>query len=97
MSGTMRSPAVLPASPADDDNGVRPRRDVPADLPRMQVHRPGAGAGHHQRRAFIPCRADGAEDAGVRMPLVPVRAGPAALFRPDAGQRALLARARLII
>jgi hypothetical protein len=73
------------------------RRDLPADLGQMQRHDLGVGGWDDEGRRGAALRTDGAEDVGPFVALIARRAGPCASFGPDAGQRALLADACLVL
>jgi len=81
----------------EDEGGVAARRDLPADLGQMQRHDFGVGGWDNEGRRGAALRTDGAEDVGPFVALVARCAGPRSTLGPDAGQRTLLADARLIL
>ena len=68
-----------------------------ADLRQVAVHHVDVDAGHHQRGAEIPARADRAEQIGPAVALVFGLARPAATLGPNPGQGALLADPSLVL
>jgi hypothetical protein len=76
---------------------MRLRRDAGADLGEVQAHHVGVGGRQHQRRARAARRADRAEEVGPGIALVAGRDGTRTAFGPDAGERALLANAGLVL
>lgn len=81
----------------EHEGGLAARRDLPADLGQMQRHDLGVGGWDDEGRRGAALRTDGAEDVGPFVALIARRAGPCASFGPDAGQRALLADACLVL
>src|SRR5690606_7225082 len=71
--------------------------DGPGDLGEVQVHGFSIGEGQHQGGGGGAGGTDGAEDVGPLVAGIAQRAGAGAPPGPDAGQRALLADARLIL
>jgi hypothetical protein len=63
----------------------------------MQVHRLGVGEGQDEGGADGALRADRAEQVGPFVAGIADGAGAGAALRPNPGQRALLADARLIL
>jgi len=91
------SPDLMPAGAVEHDHGVSAWGDLVADLLKVQVHGPGVGLGNHPCGADASGRTDGSEQIGPGIALVAWRPRPAAPFGPDAGQRALLADASLVL
>ena len=85
------------ASAIDDKRGVRAGRDLAADLSQVQGHDLGIGGRHDERGGGAALRASGAEDVGPVVASVARRTRPGSALGPDAGQRALLADARLVL
>jgi hypothetical protein len=81
----------------EDEGGVGARRDLPADLGQMQRHDLGVGGWDDEGRRGAALRTDGAEDVGPFVALIARRPGPCSTLGPDAGQRPLLADARLVL
>ena len=84
------SAGLVPAGAVQDDDGMRARSDVAADLGEMQVHRLGIDLGQNQAGADAARRTNRAEDVGPIVALIARRSGPAAALGPDIGQAALL-------
>ena len=72
-------------------------RDGAGDLGEVRVHRLGVGEGHDEAGGHAARRTGGAEDVGPVVAGVAHGAGAAAAARPDAGERALLADAGLVL
>ena len=88
---------LMPPGAIQQQDGMRARRDMAADLNQMQVHRLGIGLGQDKGGAGAARRTDRAEDVGPVIALIARRRRPGALFRPDVGQAALLADACFIL
>ena len=71
--------------------------DGDRDLGEVGIHRGGVDVRQHQAGGDAAGGADRAEDVGPFVAGVARRARPRAALRPDAGQRALLADARLVL
>ena len=56
----------MPACAVDGNHGVCDKRDVSADLGKVQVHRVGVDVGQNQGRGDTARRADGAKKVGPR-------------------------------
>ena len=54
----------MPARLIEEQDSMRPRRDLFCDLDQMQVHRRRVAARHDERRAFSLLRADRAKYVG---------------------------------
>ncbi len=89
--------AAMPASSVKDEHGMSAGRDGFGDFLQVQVHRLRIGIRHHDSRARLPLRAHGAEEISPFVTGIADYAGPAAFARPNPGQRALLANARLVL
>src|SRR5579859_1868322 len=87
----------MPSGPVEEDHGVGAGGDLAADLLQMQVHGPGVGVGQNPGGADAAGGTDGPEQVGPLVALVAGGARPAAALGPDAGQRALLADAGLVL
>ena len=81
----------MPACAIDGDHSVCARRDVSADLGKVEVHGAGVDVGQHQRRADTTRWTDGAEEIGPRIAAVARCCWSRAALGPEPGQRALLA------
>ena len=81
----------------EHEGGMAARRDLPADLGQMQRHNLGVGGWDNEGRRGAALRTDGAEDVGPFVALIARRTRPCSALGPDAGQRPLLANARLIL
>jgi hypothetical protein len=68
-----------------------------ADLGQVQCHHPGVGAGQHQAGSEPAGRADGTEQVCPLVALVARCRRPGATLGPNAGERALLADAGLVL
>ena len=86
----------VPAGAVEHEDGVRPRRDMSAQLRQEQGHRRRVAARQDQRAAEVAARAHRAEEidglVAVRARRTRARAG----LGPDPGQRALLPDPHLI-
>ena len=87
----------VPAGLVEQQQGMPPWADQPADLGQVQVHARGIAEGQNQGRALVLLRADGAEDVGRGVALVLWRAGPGAAPRPAPGDVVLLAYPGLVL
>ena len=81
----------------EHEGGVGARGNLPADLGQMQRHDLGVGGWDDEGHRGAALWTDGAEDVGPFVALVARRARPRSTPSPDAGQRALLADARLVL
>ena len=87
----------MPAGTVEQQHRVGAGGDGAGDLGEVQVHRLRVGEGQDQGGAGGALGADGAEDVGPFVSGVAHGARPGAAPRPDPGQRALLADARLVL
>src|SRR3954462_3543927 len=87
----------MPAGSVEHQQGVRPRRDVAADLRQVQAGRSRVGAWQDEPGGDLALWADRAEQVGPGVAAVARRPGAGAATRPDPGQRALLADAGLVL
>jgi len=85
------------AGAVDDESGVAAGRDFAADGGEMQRHGLGIGRRQDQANGNAALGAGGAEQIGPVVALIAWRARPASSLGPDAGQRALLANAGLVL
>lgn len=85
------------ARAVEDERGVRAGSDLAADLGQVQGHDLGIGGRHDERGSGAARGAGRAEDVGPVVASVARRARPGSALGPDAGQRALLADARLVL
>jgi len=85
------------AGAVNDESGVTARGDLAADGGEMQRHGLGIGRWQDQAGGEAALGASGPEQIGPGVALIAWRAGPASSLGPDAGQRALLANACLIL
>jgi hypothetical protein len=76
---------------------MRVRGNAGADLGEVQVHHVGIGRRQHQPRARAARWADRAEQVGPGIALVAGRDRARAALGPEAGERALLANASLVL
>ena len=89
--------AAVPACAVEHKHRVRAGRHGAGDLSEMGVHRLGVGKGQHEAGRRAAGRADGTEDVGPLVSGVARRARPRAALRPDTGEGAPLADARLVL
>lgn len=87
----------VPAGAVENEDGVRSRRDLAADLGQMQGERFGVGPGQDQRRGGGARRADRAEDVSPFVTPVARAARSASTPGPYPGQRSLLADAGFVL
>ena len=87
--------AAVPTGSVEDQDGVSARRHRACDFGEMGVHRVGVDERKDETSGCAAARADGAEDVGPLVSGVPWRTGTTAALRPDPGERALLADARV--
>ena len=76
--------------------GLRRNTHHGAYLGQVQTHRLGVAVGHDQCSTLAVLRADGAEDVGRGVSLVPRRRRPGAAPRPAPGDLVLLAYSGLV-
>lgn len=96
--GVLRDDQALRAVPAgsiEDEDGMGPGGDMPADLGEMGTHRLGIGGRHDACGAGGTGRADVTKDAGRGMAAVLGRARTGALAGPEPRQRPPLADPRV--
>ena len=86
----------MPTRLIEEQDSVRPGRDLFCDFGQVQVHRRSVAAWQNERRAFALLRADRAEDIGRRRALVLRRERARAALGPSARDLVLLADARLV-
>jgi len=87
----------MPSCAVENDDGMGLGRNTIGNLAQVSIESPAIGVGHDKGCADGALRADCAEDVGPFVALIARRAGPCASFGPDAGQRALLADACLVL
>ena len=92
LLGQRQAPAwLMPSGAVDNDDGMGAGCHGLADLGQMQGHGLFVGERHDEGGAGAAGRADSAEDVGPAVSAVARSGWSATLFRPDVGQRALLA------
>ena len=87
--------AAVPTRPVEDQHGVSARRHRACDFGKMGVHRGGVDERKDETGGCAAARADRAEQVGPFVSGVAWGPGSAAALRPDPGERALLADARV--
>ena len=97
IGGSFEGFCGVPASPVNNDDGMRTLLDLAADFDEMLVHGMGVGEGHDQRRADAACRTDSSKDIGAFIPLIAHGARACAFFAPDIGERPFLAYTGFIL
>ena len=81
----------------ENESGMAAWSDLAADLGQMQRHDLSVGGWDNEGCRGAALRTDGAEDVGPFVALIARGTGPCSTLGPDAGQRPLLADARLIL
>ena len=89
--------SAVPAGTVEDEDGMGAGGDGAGDLGEVVVHRAGIGEGHDEARGDAAAGTDRAEDVGPPIAGVARRTWARAALRPDPGERALLAYARLVL
>lgn len=89
--------SAVPAGSVEHQHGLGAQRNGSGYLGKMGVHRGGVGEGHDEARRRAALRADRTKYVGPLVAGVARRPRPGSAFCPDAGERALLADARLVL
>ena len=97
IGGSFEGFCGVPASPVNNDDGMRTLLDLAADFDEMLVHGMGVGEGHDQRRAHAACRTDSSKDIGTFITLVAHGARTGAFLAPDIGERPFLPYAGFVL
>lgn len=87
----------VPSRAVDDDDGMRSRCDMQADLLQVAVHGFGADAGGDDGGTQVAGGADGTKDVGGLVSLIAPHPWPCAALGPDTGQGSFLADPRLVL
>ena len=85
----------VPACAVEDEDGMGTGGDAAGDFREVGVHRLGVDGRQDQPCRGATCGADGPEDVGPLVAGIAGCAGSGAAPGPDAGERALLANARV--
>jgi hypothetical protein len=87
----------MPARAVEHEDGMRARRDLAADLGEVEVHGSGVGVRQHEPGPDAAGGADRAEEVGPGIAAILRGGGARTALGPDAGERALLANAGLVL
>lgn len=87
----------MPAGTIHEDDGMRSRTNVPADLIEVQLHGFGVGPWQHESRSDAPLWADGTEQIGALIALIGRLAGACSRLGPHPGLPVLLPDPGLVL